>query len=122
MFISTPSGVGNTFFKLFGLGLDPNERDWGSWQFPTATNPYIDAIEIEAERKSLVLVPGEGHKKVAGVPLSQHQRAVLETLAQPLWLTVGAQAAQLADIFPTMTRGALYRVLNALLERKFVSQ
>jgi len=53
MFISTPNGASNWFHKLYGLGLDSAEPDWASWQFPTSSNPFIAAQEIEAARRVL---------------------------------------------------------------------
>ncbi len=47
-FLSTPRGD-NFFKELFDLGQSDNP-EWASWQMPTATNPYIDAGEIEAMR------------------------------------------------------------------------
>lgn len=50
LFISTPKGR-NWFWRAFLRGQDGGE--WQAWQFPTATNPYIAASEIEAARLSL---------------------------------------------------------------------
>lgn len=51
MFISTPKGR-NWFWQawLRGQGED---ADWQSWQFPTASNPYIAGVEIDAAQRSL---------------------------------------------------------------------
>jgi hypothetical protein len=55
-FLSTPRGF-NDFFKLYQLGIDPNESDWMAWRFPTVGheygNPHIDPAEIELQRKLL---------------------------------------------------------------------
>jgi phage FluMu gp28-like protein len=51
LFISTPKGR-NWFWRLFVRGQDAGS-EFQSWQFPTATNPYIAASEIEAARQSL---------------------------------------------------------------------
>lgn len=51
-FFSTPKGR-NGFWQMYQWGLDPLEPDWSCWQMPTASNPYIDAEEIEAARRSL---------------------------------------------------------------------
>ncbi len=50
-FLSTPKGR-NGFWQLWqrGRGGDP---DWASWRFPTSTNPYIAASEIEAARRTM---------------------------------------------------------------------
>lgn len=50
LFISTPKGR-NWFWRAFLRGQDGGE--WQAWQFPTSTNPYIAASEIEAARLSL---------------------------------------------------------------------
>lgn len=47
-FLSTPRGD-NFFKELFDLGQSDNQ-EWASWQMPTATNPFINAEEIEAMR------------------------------------------------------------------------
>jgi hypothetical protein len=49
LFASTPQGR-NWFWTLFQLGLDTNQTDWASWQFPTTANPFIDPAEVEAAR------------------------------------------------------------------------
>ncbi len=48
LFASTPRGR-NWFWQLY------NRRDegWHSWSFPTATNPFIEAAEVEDARRSL---------------------------------------------------------------------
>lgn len=51
-FLSTPAGL-NGFHTLFQWGQDAETADWSSWQFPTASNPHLDAAEIEAARWSL---------------------------------------------------------------------
>jgi hypothetical protein len=55
LFLSTPKGIGNWFWKVYGYGLDPNRLDWQSWTFPTAGNPHIPPEEIEAARADLPL-------------------------------------------------------------------
>ncbi|OQA96948.1 MAG: Terminase-like family protein [Chloroflexi bacterium ADurb.Bin222] len=52
LFISTPKGR-NWFWRLWQRGQDDSEADWRSWQFPTATNPYIAPGEIDAARRDL---------------------------------------------------------------------
>lgn len=52
MFISTPKGR-NWFWRYWQLGQDTAQSEWRSWQFPTASNPFIKASEIEAARHSL---------------------------------------------------------------------
>ena len=51
LFISTPKGR-NWFWRLFQRGQEKAE-DWQSWSFPTSSNPYIPAEEIDAARQSL---------------------------------------------------------------------
>jgi hypothetical protein len=52
MFISTPKGR-NWFWRYWQLGQDTTQSEWRSWQFPTASNPFIKASEIEAARGML---------------------------------------------------------------------
>lgn len=50
---STPRGH-NFFFDLYHRGQDVAANpEWRSWRFPTASNPYIVAEEIEAARLEL---------------------------------------------------------------------
>lgn len=51
-FFSTPRGR-NFFWEIWQRGQDPARQDWASWQFPTASNPYIHPDEIEAARLDL---------------------------------------------------------------------
>lgn len=51
IFISTPKGR-NWFWRLWQMGQQ-GDPEWESWQFPTATNPYIVPSEIEAARLTL---------------------------------------------------------------------
>ena len=51
-FFSTPRGR-NFFWDVWQRGQDPLHSDWASWQFPTASNPYIHPDEIEAARQEL---------------------------------------------------------------------
>lgn len=52
VFIGSPRGR-NWFYYLFQRGLDPEEVDWESFSFPTASNPYIPPGEIEAARRDM---------------------------------------------------------------------
>lgn len=52
MFISTPKGR-NWFWRLWQKCLDDQDHEWRGWQLPTADNPYIDPVEIEAARRGL---------------------------------------------------------------------
>lgn len=53
MFISTPKGRGNWFYRLFLQGESKDYPDYSAHQFPTSTNPYIDKGEIELARQEL---------------------------------------------------------------------
>jgi hypothetical protein len=53
LFLFTPKGIGNWTYKLYGFGLDDTRPDWSSHHYPTASNPYIPADEIEAARQDL---------------------------------------------------------------------
>ena len=53
LFLSTPKGIGNWFYRLFGYGLDPAFSDWECWQFPTSINPNIRVSEIEQARNDM---------------------------------------------------------------------
>jgi hypothetical protein len=51
-FMSTPRGL-NDFHVLYQQGQDPLQREWASWQMPTAVNPFIDADELAAAKAEL---------------------------------------------------------------------
>ena len=48
-FLSTPYGH-NHFWELYKLGLEPDQDEWASFQFPSIANPNIQESEIEALR------------------------------------------------------------------------
>lgn len=50
LLISTPRGK-NWFYALYQRGLDPDEPEYASFSFPTASSPYIDPAEVEEARK-----------------------------------------------------------------------
>lgn len=50
-FLSSPKGK-NDFHKLFLRGKH-GDAGWMSWQMPTATNPYIDPLEIQDAQHDL---------------------------------------------------------------------
>ena len=52
MLISTPRGR-NHFWELYQRGLDEQETEWASFQFPTVSNPFIDPLEIEEAKRTL---------------------------------------------------------------------
>ena len=51
LFLSTPRGL-NHFYRLYQLGLDPNETDWISFRFPSTANPAISEAEMAAIRRT----------------------------------------------------------------------
>ena len=51
LLISTPKGKGY-FYDLFRRGRG-EDRDWRSWNYPSRTNPLLDAKRIEEERSRL---------------------------------------------------------------------
>ena len=51
LFISTPKGH-NWFWRLYQRGNN-GDGEWTSFHFPTSSNPYIPAEEIEAAKRSL---------------------------------------------------------------------
>jgi hypothetical protein len=52
-FWSTPKGAGTFFHSLYQRGLTEDHPDWQSFQFPTASNPFINPAEIESARLEL---------------------------------------------------------------------
>ncbi len=46
-FTGTPRGH-NWYFRLWARGQDQSQTDYKSWSFPSASNPYIDPVEIAA--------------------------------------------------------------------------
>ena len=52
-FLSTPKGTANYFHTLFQKGNGLLKREWRSWLMPTAANPFIDPLEIEAAKLDL---------------------------------------------------------------------
>lgn len=54
MIIGTPKGFAN-LYDVHKLGQDPKNRMWKSWQFPTATSPFIPKEEIEAAKNDMDL-------------------------------------------------------------------
>lgn len=79
-------------------------------------------VQLPDGQKSLVVVPTEAISKNTVIPISEHQRAVLEILSQPLFLKVGARASQLVEMMPHVNKGNLFRLLNKLMSRKLIDQ
>ena len=52
VFISTPKGR-NWFYVLYCRGLDPLQKDYESFTFPTSSNPHIPADEIRQAKEDL---------------------------------------------------------------------
>jgi hypothetical protein len=52
IFVSTPKGR-NWFYDLFTRGLDPFEKDYASFTFPSNASPYFPAEEWEEARRTL---------------------------------------------------------------------
>lgn len=50
LFIGTPKSF-NHFHELFERGQHPDRPTWGSWQFKSIDNPFLDPAEIEEARK-----------------------------------------------------------------------
>jgi len=46
-FTGTPRGH-NWYFQLWTRGQDPSQKDYKSWSFPSASNPYLDPAEISS--------------------------------------------------------------------------
>lgn len=51
--ISTPRGLNNWFHTLYERGQDVDNKDYKSFKFPTASNPYIPNSEIIEVKRSL---------------------------------------------------------------------
>lgn len=51
LFIGTPKGY-NHFYELYMQGKAGSDKNYRSFQFPTADNPYIDPKEIEAAKNA----------------------------------------------------------------------
>ncbi|MBA3240075.1 MAG: hypothetical protein H0T60_02520 [Acidobacteria bacterium] len=52
LLISTPRGR-NWFYKRWLYGQDEENKEWASWTFPSESNPYLQASEIEAMKDEL---------------------------------------------------------------------
>lgn len=48
-FLSTPRGK-NDFAEFYARGTDEADESWMSWRFPSSTNPYLPASELEDMR------------------------------------------------------------------------
>lgn len=51
-FTSTPKGF-TWYYDLWGLGCDPEEKDWSAFMFDSSTNPYLPLSEYEEARRSM---------------------------------------------------------------------
>lgn len=79
-FWSTPKGL-NYFHTLFARGDDAEFTDWKSFQFPTASNPFINPNEIEQARKEL---PSEVFRQEYLAEFIQGEGAVFRNIAPNL--------------------------------------
>lgn len=52
LIIGTPKAY-NQLYDLYMRGQEADYGDWGSWQFPTITSPFIPPKEIAAARRNL---------------------------------------------------------------------
>lgn len=53
LIIGTPKGRGNLFYELYLKGI--HDAEWGSFQMPTWTNPFIPKSEIEQAKLDMPL-------------------------------------------------------------------
>lgn len=51
LFISTPKGMDNWFYRLFERAETAD--DWQRFQFPSTSNPLVEESEVEAARKEI---------------------------------------------------------------------
>lgn len=54
LFISSPKGQANWFYRRWAMARGTAKTHWRSWRFPTWTNPFIVAEEIEAAREDML--------------------------------------------------------------------
>lgn len=52
LIIGTPKAY-NALYDVYMRGQDAQQRDWGSWQFPTISSPFIPEKEIEAAKANM---------------------------------------------------------------------
>ncbi len=52
VFVSTPKGR-NWFYDIFERGMDPTEKDYASFSFPSNASPYFPAKEWEEAKRTL---------------------------------------------------------------------
>ena len=52
VFVSTPKGR-NWFYDLFTRGLDPSEKEYASFRFPSNASPYFPAKEWDEAQRTL---------------------------------------------------------------------
>ena len=52
LLISTPRGK-NWFYAMYRRGDDPNEPDFESFSFPTASSPYVPQSEVDEAQRTL---------------------------------------------------------------------
>lgn len=90
LLISTPNGVQNWFYRVYGLGLDPLEPDWESWRFPSSANPYMPKDEPAKAKRELPDIKyrqeydAEFVSDAAGVFRNLEAQATLSPLHEPI--------------------------------------
>lgn len=102
LFSSTPNGK-NWFEKLFRAAC--NDREWETWQLPTAENPMIDQAELDS------LLKDEGPRKFAQEHLAQFtdiEGAVFPSayFEDHIWATAWPDKFELSAIFVDPSIGA----------------
>lgn len=53
LFISTPRGTNNWFYRTFQLGQDPEATNYSSTRMEYSENPFLDLTELEEARRVL---------------------------------------------------------------------
>lgn len=53
LFISTPRVEGSWFHALFKRGVDNTDPEWASFNYPSYTNPFLPAGELESARRDM---------------------------------------------------------------------
>ena len=81
---------------------------------------YLARLTIETRpgETSCVWIPTEKVVHTKTDRLTRQQQEVLETLAAPLFIEVGARFVQLSDVLPDISRSGLYKTLNRLMDTR----
>lgn len=75
-------------------------------------------IPTRPDETSCVWIPTEKVMHTKADKLTRQQREVLDTLAAPVFIEVGARFAQLFDALPNISRSGLYKTLNRLMDAR----